>query len=139
MKQRSVVAVLLDHVAQLAQVMHQQPHASFVLVALLQTLEEVADLVLQLGFFHVERNGERAFNAEVLLGFARPAVQNRREAGDTRVTEDNRARPVEHPLEIEHGSDEVQRADVARFIPRHTEPEFVQSRIGAKGLCEAGV
>src|SRR5208283_5274954 len=39
----------------------------------------------------------------------------------------------------EHGGDQVQRADVARFVTRHPEPEILQSGLARKDFREACV
>ncbi len=55
LEQVRVLRVLLDHVTQLAEVMHQQPQASLVLIRL-QRLEQIRDEVLELGLLDLERD-----------------------------------------------------------------------------------
>src|SRR5260370_19275215 len=64
LKQCGVLAVLLDHVAQFAQVMHQQPLASLILVVLLERLKEIANHVLEFGLLDFDRDRERPLDRE---------------------------------------------------------------------------
>src|SRR6202035_4407754 len=101
----------LTHVAE---IMNQQTHAALVFVMLLQRLEQIADLILEFRLFDLERQAQRSFEFESALGLTRAALEQCAQPCDSRVLEDYRAWPIEHPFEIEHGGHQVKRADVAR-------------------------
>src|ERR1035437_2898246 len=118
-QQGRIGRVAFDHVAQLAEVVDQQAQASLVLIGRLQSLQQIRDEVFEFGFFDIECDLEGAFELD--------------SGGCVAL------RLVEHRFLIEHGSDQVQRADVARFVTRHREPEILQARFARKDLREAHI
>ena len=69
-EQRGILTIVLDHVAEFAEVMDQQPQTAFVLVRRLHRLQQIGDQIFELGFFDFERHLKGALNAQSRLGLA---------------------------------------------------------------------
>ena len=75
LQQRRIMAVLLDHVAQLAKVMNQQALTAFVLIVLPQRAQEVAHHVFEFGLFNFECDGKCTLKHQRFGRLTEAAVQ----------------------------------------------------------------
>jgi hypothetical protein len=139
LKKRGIVAMLLDHVAQFAEVMNQQTLAALVLVVLLQRPQEVTNHVFQFGLLYFERDRQCALQHERMVGLAEAAVEHGTQTFNVFGPHRDRAWLVQHTFNFENGRNQAERADVTSFIACHIEPEFVQCRIIRKNFCEPRV
>ena len=73
----------LDHVAQLAEVVDQQPQATLVFVGRLHCLEQIGDQILELGFLDFQRDPQGVFDRETGTSVALMALQQLPQTNDS--------------------------------------------------------
>src|ERR1700685_2514033 len=128
LQQVRILRVVLDHVAQLAEVMHQQPQASLILVGI-RRFEDFSDQVLELGLLDFERYLQRLLQSQPGMRAIRESRMQLPQPHDSRIVERNRTRLLQLALQLQYRGDQSQRTDVASLVARHAEPEIVQLEI----------